>query len=222
MSYCQEKCIHGIEQEFNQSLARKELQKYRKKGPAKTTQILVDYLKSQEIIGLTLIDIGGGVGTIQHELLKEGIQHVYSVDASSAYIETSKEEAIRQGYLDRITYIHGNYVDHASEIPSSEIVTLERVICCYPDMKDLVQRSISHANKYYGVVYPRNTWWVKFGLKFINILSRLKKSDFRAFVHARKEIHEIIEDNSFTKCFSKKSGVWLVEIFKRKPESNYS
>lgn len=222
MSYCQEKCIHGIEQEFDQNLARKELQKYRKKGPAKTTQILVNYLKSKKIKDFTLIDIGGGVGAIQHELLKEGIQHVYSVDASSAYIETSKEESIRQGYLDRINYIHGNYVDLASGIPNADIVTLERVICCYPDMKDLVQRSISHSNKYYGVVYPLDTWWMKFVLKFINAFSRLKRSDFRAFVHSKKDIHEIIEDNGFDRCFRKKSGLWVVEIFKRKPESDYS
>lgn len=222
MSYCQERCIQGIEEEFNQNLAKKQLEKYQKKGPAKTTQILVNYLRSKGIRDYTLIDIGGGVGAIQHELLKEGIEHVYSVDASSAYIEASKQEATRKGYLDRIDYIYGNFVDLAPKIPNADIVTLERVICCYPDMRDLVQSSISRTNKFYGVVYPRNTWWMRYGLKFVNVFSRLKRSDFRAFLHPKEEIHEIIDKNGFDWCFTKKSGVWVVEIFKRRSELDYS
>lgn len=76
----------GIESFFDQKEANKELKGYRKKGPAKTTQMLIDALRAAGVQGSTLLDIGGGVGAIQYELLKAGASGAVSVEASTAYI----------------------------------------------------------------------------------------------------------------------------------------
>ena len=67
MGQCQ-----GMETFFDNKTAVGDLKAYRKKGPSKTTRMLIDALKAQGVEDMTLLDIGGGVGAIQHELLNSG------------------------------------------------------------------------------------------------------------------------------------------------------
>ena len=139
MDCCQ---CQGIETTFNKKYALKDLNKYREKGPSKTTNSLINFLKTEGVEGKSLLDIGGGVGTIQHELLKLGVTRVINVEASTAYHEVAKEEAEQQGQIDKIQFHKGNFIDLAENIPPVDIVTLDRVICCYPDMEKLVEKKL--------------------------------------------------------------------------------
>ena len=47
--------------------------------------------------GATLLDIGGGVGAIRHELLAAGATSVTSVDASGPYLDAARSESKRRG-----------------------------------------------------------------------------------------------------------------------------
>ena len=107
MNCCQ--CC-GIDKVFSAKVAAKELKAYRKNGPHKATSVLIDALKAEGAEGMTLLDIGGGVGAIQHELLKDGVTTATNVDASSAYSEAAKQEADRLGLSDRVTYHFGDFV----------------------------------------------------------------------------------------------------------------
>jgi len=205
----------GIETTFNEKIVSKELKKYREKGSAKTTRLLINFLKNEGVKDMRLLDIGGGVGAIQHELLKEGLSSAISVDASSAYLNVAKKEAEYQGHVDRIVYHHGDFINLSPNIPLVDIVTLDRVICCYPDMEKLVETSIARAKSYYCIVFPRNTWWVRIGISLINIIEKLKRSDFRVFTHSREDIHNVVQEKNFELCIDKKAGIWQVDVFKK-------
>ncbi|MFX0211655.1 MAG: class I SAM-dependent methyltransferase [Candidatus Hodarchaeota archaeon] len=205
----------GIESTFNHESAVKELNKYHKKGPSKTTRFLINFFVTEGIKGKSLLDIGGGVGTIQHELLRNGMAKAISVEASSAYSEVSKGEAERQGHADRVQFHHGNFIDLAPDIPKADVVTLDRVICCYPDMEKLVENSLNHAREYYAVVYPLNTWWMKVGITIGNVLLRIKRSNYRGYVHSEKKLHRLVEAHNFKPLFFQKTFFWRVEIFQR-------
>ncbi|MFX0124263.1 MAG: class I SAM-dependent methyltransferase [Candidatus Hodarchaeota archaeon] len=112
----------------------KELNNYHKKGSRRSTRYLIDYLIIKGIEDRTLLDIGGGVGTIQHELLKNNLASVIRVEASSAYSEVSKDEPNLQGHADRIHFFYGDFVDLSADIPVTDVETLDRVICSYPNM----------------------------------------------------------------------------------------
>ncbi len=101
--------------------------------------MLIDALKTEGVEGATVIDIGGGIGAVQHELLAAGAAHVTSVDASDAYIQTAREESERRGLTGRVTYYHGDFLELAETIPPADIVTLDRVINVYPDWKRLIR-----------------------------------------------------------------------------------
>lgn len=212
MNGCQCK---GIETQFNKQYVYSELSRYRKKGPSKTTGLLVNALKAQNIEGKTILDIGGGIGTIQHELLKAGAKQTVAVEASTAAISAAQEEAARQGHADQISFKHGNFVDLAADIPSADIVTLDRVICCYHDMRALVSLSTAHAAELYGLVYPRANWWIKTAFAIQNFVFRLRGNPFRIFVHPIEEVETIISHAGLKRRYYAQTFLWQVVVFGR-------
>ncbi|MGD2159206.1 MAG: methyltransferase domain-containing protein [Anaerolineales bacterium] len=205
----------GIEKEFDTQVAKGDLETYRRKGVSKTTRILIRELKNRGVSGATLLDIGGGVGAIQYELLKKGLERAIHVDASSAYLQTAKNEAQRLGLDDRINYFHGDYVALDESIPDVDIVTLDRVICCYDDMHALVEKSSSKAKRYYALVYPRDTWWLKFLEGIFNFFNRLRKRSFRIFIHANDEVEKILGEQGLERTYHRKNLIWQVALYTR-------
>jgi magnesium-protoporphyrin O-methyltransferase len=203
----------GIEDLFNEKNAAKELELYRKRGPDKTTRMLIDALKAEGVRDLSLLDIGGGVGAIQHELLEVGAQAALDIDASQAYLNAAREEAARRGLAERVDYQYGNFVELAEQVPSADIVTLDRVICCYPDMVSLVSLSAARAKKLYGVVYPRDSWWIKLALSIMNVFFRLQGNPYRAFVHPTRAVEAIILGEGFEQRYYKNTLIWQVAVY---------
>ncbi len=212
MTCCQ---CQGIEEQFNQKLVERELQKYRKKGPGKPTRILLEAIQSAGVEGLTLLDIGGGVGAIQNELFKFGLRQATEVEGSSAYLQAAKKEAERYGYLDQVNFIQGDFVEMVKEISTADIVTLDKVICCYPDLQKLVGLSSQKAGKIYGVIYPVDTWWMKFGVRIPNFFFKIKDNPFRLYVHPTQAIEALIRESGLKRKFYRKLFMWHVAVYQR-------
>lgn len=210
-------CCHcqAIEDRFDRKKVAKQLKKYRDQGLAKETRMLIDAIKSEGIEGYTLLDIGGGIGGIQLELLRAGVIRATNVEVSKAYVEASLEEAARQGLADSVALVHGDFVERAPELPPADIVTLDRVICCYHDMDSLVGLSSARADKLYGVVYPRDTWWTKLDTSLRNLRSRMNSDPFRLFVHATKEVDAIVRANGLRPHFHRNTFFWQVVVYGR-------
>ena len=210
-------CPHcrGADQVFDQGTAERDLKAYRAHGPSATTRLLIAALEAAGIADLTLLDIGGGVGAIQHELLKDGARNAIAIDASSAYLHAAKQEAERQGHIDRVTYHQGDFVELAPHLPQADIVTLEKVICCYPDVRALVGLSSARAGKFYGVVFPRDTWWMRLGGLFVNLSPRLQRNAFRFFVHPTEAIEAIVRANGLKRYYYRKTLFWQVIVYTR-------
>ncbi len=205
----------GFEVEFDQTNAAADLERYRSTGPDKTTQILLDALKDEGVQGMSLLDIGGGVGVVQHELLKAGVKAAISVEASNSYAGAAHEEAERQSHTKRIKHEFGNFVDLAERIPKADIVTLDRVVCCYKDMRALVGLSAAHASKLYGVVYPRDHWFAKTRVAIENFFHRIKGKQYRAYVHSAKAVDALIRGAGLKRRSYHQTLLWQVIVYGR-------
>jgi magnesium-protoporphyrin O-methyltransferase len=212
MNCCQ---CQGIEQVFDPEMAASDLKSYRQNGPEKTTKFLLTALKEAGVDGLTLLDIGGGVGIIQHELLPLGVTTAVHVDASTAYLDAAQEEARRRGHFERITYRHGDFVDLAEELEAADIVTLDRVICCYHDMPSLVNTAAAKASRYIGLVYPRDTWWLKAASRLPNFGLWLFRNPFRIFIHATDAVEAILAQHGFQRQLVKRTFLWQTMLYNR-------
>ncbi len=213
MGCCQ--CV-GIENMFDEKSARRELKRYRKKGPTKTTQMMLDAIRDIGVKGLEFLDIGGGIGAIQNDLLNEGASSGTNIDASKAYIAIAKKETNKNGFSDKVKFKHGDFTTIVTDEDSADIVTLDKVICCYDEMTKLVTMSSKLARKMYAVVYPRDVWWVKLALPIMNLYPNIKGSPFRVFIHPTKKVEEIIFNNGFQRTFYKTTFAWQVAVFTRK------
>ena len=205
----------GIEKLFGKRMASGDLKRYRKKGATGATKVLLDALGAQSVEGMTLLDIGGGIGAIQHELLKAGVANATSVEASTAYMATAKEEVERQGLVDRVAYHHGDFVDLAPEIAPADIVTLEKVICCYHDMPSLVGLSSAKASKFYGLVYPRYNIVSRMAFPILNLFLWGMRISMRLFLHSPKAVDAIVRANGLEQRFYRKVWLWQVVVYGR-------
>jgi hypothetical protein len=214
-------CDHCVDAEdfFSERTARRELRKYRRKGPTGTTKHLVRMLAAQDVSGASLLDIGGGIGALQHVLIKRGASKALHVDASRAYLALSAEEAGRQGHGEQVEHRFGDFVDVAPEIPEFDIVTLDRVVCCYPDMRRLIEESASRARHLYGLSFPRAHVGVRAGIALGNAWFRLRRSSFRTFVHPPAEITAEVMGQGFSLVAQARTLIWRIQLFARQGPS---
>lgn len=206
-------CSHceGANEVFDRKTADADLARYRRDGPASTTQRLLDALIERGVSGMTLLDIGGGIGAIQHELHAAGVAATTDVDASAAYLTVAREEAERRGYADSATYLRGDFVAMAQGIPAADIVTLDRVICCYPNVTALVSAAASKANRFLAVVYPNDRWWMKLLLPVVNLFVR--GTGFRTFIHPTATVERLIASHDLHKIVQHNGLVWQVAVY---------
>jgi len=195
--------------------AEQDLRQYRSGKPLRTTPMLTTAMLERGVRGLTLLDIGGGIGIIQLELLAAGAARATSVEASSAYLAVAKEQASRAEVADRIQAIHGDFTAVASEVEPADIVTLDRVICCYHDFRALVSLSAAKARRLYGLVYPRDRWLVRLVLSLENLMLRLRRSPFRSFVHPTRQVDRIVREAGLRPVFQKNTFAWQVVLYER-------
>ncbi len=212
MGCCQ---CQGIENMFDKKAAKRALKQYIKKGPSKTTSMLLDAIHKKGVQDLDFLDIGGGIGAIHYDLIKEGDSKGTSIEASSAYIEVVKEERLLNGLSEKVNFKHCEFTAMAPDVESADIVTLDKVICCYDDMSELVRLSSKLARKIYAVIYPRDEWWTKLALPIMNFYPRIKGSSFRTFIHPTKKVEEIIFGNGLERNYYATTLVWQVAIFTR-------
>ncbi len=208
-------CQSGGANVFGERQAKAQLRRYRKKGPSKTTQLLLDALAREDVEGLTSLDIGGGIGAISLELLKSGVTAATEVDASPAYVRAARAQAAQQGVSDRLVCREGDFVALAPDIPAAGIVTLDRVICCYPDMPALVGQSAAKATRLYGAVYPRDLWWARGVASMMNLTLRLFRSPLRNFVYPTAAVDAVIRESGLTPRTQRTAGYWQVVVYAR-------
>ena len=137
------------------------------------------------------------------------------VEAADAFVHAAREEATRRGHEGRMRFLRGDFVELAGEIPAADIVTLDRVICCYPNMEQLVTASLARARRTYGIVIPRGRRLTRVMSMGINLVFRITRNPFRFFVHAPLEIERLIARAGFAPHSVKDTAIWRVAVFRR-------
>ena len=205
----------SIERQFDGAEVKRMLRRFRRRGPEHSTRLLLDALRSAGDLGESLLDIGGGIGAIHHELLDAGLRKAVEVDISAASIAGAEEETRRRGHEGRVRFVHGDFLDAAPTLDPADVVTLDRVICCYPDMERLVATSADKSKRLYGAVYPRDTWGMRIGVKLVNLWQRLIRSDFRAYMHSPRAIALVLSSHGLVLRSRQHTIAWEVSVFTR-------
>ena len=209
--------VNGLDRIFNKSRARKESNSYLKKSLDKRARKLADFLKGESLSEATLLDVGCGVGGLHLELLKHGAGKAIGVDLSPAYVEAASSLARELGFQNVVEYHVGDFVEQERDIPTADIVLLDRVVCCYPDMEPLVTAYARHAQRLYALTYPRRTWWMRVAAFMMNLGLSVIRKQFRFFLHHPREMEATLASEGFTPIFRTTStaGIWQLAIYQR-------
>ncbi len=207
----------GIVQEFDGRVARRELRRYRRRGLSGTTRRLVRAIVERGVSGRTFLDVGGGVGAIQHELMAAGAASGTDVDASPAYLDAARDEARRRGFADRVRYVQGDFVALSPLVDAADVVTLDRVLCCYPDMPALVDASASRARLLYGLAFPREHVFMRTAVRVLNLIQRLRRHPFRVFLHGTAAVDARVRAHGFAPAWRGRTFLWQIHLYAKDP-----
>ena len=164
---------------FSAKQARLDAQRYRKHGVRGTARDLVEL--AGDVSGASILEVGGGVGAIELELLAAGAERATDVELSGEYEEEALKLLAERGLSDRVERRVGDFV--AEPVEPHDVVVMHRVVCCYPDVDALVGTAAASARRRMVLTYPQERWYTRAGIRVINLFMRLNRSDFRTFVH---------------------------------------
>jgi len=208
-------CCQSADEFFDSRFVSRELRRYHRSGGLRSTKKLISALRERDVRGCTLLDIGGGVGAIQHALFESGITTAICVDASEEYLRAAQQEALWRGNRSRTSMYHGDFVALAKKIEKADIVTLDRVLCCYANLEQLVCASVSKARRFYGLVYPRGTLLSKVGIVIFNVLNWMMRKKFRTYYHQPSRVRQLVTSSGFAEVSRQNTLIWHIVVYER-------
>ncbi len=173
---------------FSEQSAKKAARRYRKKGLDDTSRRIVDLLIQRGVEGKTVLEVGGGIGAVQIELLRAGAARALSLELTPTYEDAATELLREFGLSERVDRKVGDFVQAGAEIEAADIVVMNRVVCCYPDMPRLVGTAAGRTLEVLVMSFPKSRWWTRLLVAAGNLLLRLTGREFQVFVHPPERI----------------------------------
>jgi magnesium-protoporphyrin O-methyltransferase len=137
----------GCDRFFGERVARRVAKRYRKRGLDKTAQRIVAYLEARGIEGATVLEVGGGVGEIQIELLRRGARRGVNLELSAAYEGEAQRLLAEAGLAGRVERRLVDIAVAPGEVEPADAVVPHRVVCCYPDYERLLGAAADRAGR---------------------------------------------------------------------------
>jgi magnesium-protoporphyrin O-methyltransferase len=211
----------AAERQFGPRAAERDIRKYERKGPDRATRLLLDALREYRLRAESLLDIGGGVGVISFELLSAGttLTRATLIEASPSYLDMAAREADKRGWSDRVRLVAGDFSSIAKSVEPADVVTMHRVICCYPDYEAFLREALRCCRERFAFSYPRDRWYIRCWLALENLVRRMFGNSFSAFVHPPAAMHAIIRDAGSDPVNQRATAVWSIEVYARPPSA---
>ncbi len=176
---------------------------------------MVEVLKGQGVEGKTLLEVGGGIGAMQLELLKIGLARAVSVELTPTYEESAGALLREAGFEARVERRVMDFVDGGAEIAAADIVVMNRVICCYPDLSGLAGAAARHANELLVMSFPKERWWTRAVVWMSNIGMAVTRRQFRIFLHPVDQIVAIGEEHGLKPSINLPGVFWQITAMRR-------
>ncbi|OLC65203.1 MAG: hypothetical protein AUG06_08210 [Actinobacteria bacterium 13_1_20CM_2_65_11] len=205
----------GYGQIFSEKNAAGEAKRYRRKGLDGTSKRIVDFTREQGVEGKTLLEVGGGIGAIEIELLKAGMGRAVNVELTPTYEVAAAELLVDAGLTDLVERRVMDFAEAGPEVETADVVVMNRVICCYPDMPKLTGAAADRATEMLIMSFPNRRWWTRLGLTVANLGFRVIRLQFRVFLHTPALILAAVQQHGFRTRFNERGLVWQVIAFER-------
>ncbi len=205
----------GYRQIFSEKNAAGELRRYRRKGLDETSKRIFDFIRERGVEGKTLLEVGGGIGAIEIELLKAGMARAVNVELTPTYEAAAGELVVERGLSDRVDRRVTDFAEAGREIETADVVVMNRVVCCYADMPKLAGAAADRARGMLVMSFPNRRWWTRLGLTMANLGFRVIRMQFRVFLHPPALILATVEQRGFKTRLNQPGLLWQVVALER-------
>jgi len=196
-------------------MARRNLERHRRKGLDDLERQMVEAASFGGLDDARVLEIGGGIGTLQAELLDRGAAQGEVVELVSAYEPYARELAHERGLEDRTSFRVADLLEDPGAVEPADVVLMNRVVCCSPDGVALTGEAAKLARHTLVLSYPRDVVWVRTGLRLFNMGLLLLGRSFRTFVHPPAALAAAAEAAGLRQLDSGHGFVWQFAAFQR-------
>jgi SAM-dependent methyltransferase len=204
-----------ISREFDRD-ASDFCERYRNKGLSRSSKLLLKFISEDSIKDKAVLDLGCGAGGMSLELLKHGAGNAVGLDLSPRMIETATELARVNGFDTRAKFQEGNAA--TADLPRSDIVVMDKVLCCYSDWRPLLTNAIGASNVMIGFIVPRDEGITKIpfrlALKIANYFQR-RRGGVLFYMHPLGTIEATFRESGFRLRRKQGSRFWMVFLYSR-------
>jgi len=205
----------GYETIFSERNAWAERKRYRKKGLDPLSKKVAETVKDGGVEGRTLLEVGGGLGAIQVELLKAGLERSVNVELTATYEGAAAKLLEDERLTEKVQREILDFATRGDTVEPADVVVLNRVLCCYPEMPRLATAAADHARRTLVLTFPNGRWYIRAGLAAANLLFKVFRVQFHIFSHPPELIRQTVEGRGFTTRLDRSSIVWRLVVFDR-------
>lgn len=195
---------------FGPRFARRLVARYRKRGLDKTAARIVEYVTSHGVEGATVLEVGGGIGDIQVELLRRGARRATNLELVDVYDAAADQLATASGVRDRVTRRILDIAAQPDGVEPAHVVILHRVVCCYPDYERLLTAAADHARHLLVFSHPPRNLASRAVKTAQNATFRLMGKSFRTFTHPPEAMVAVAETRGLRREYTHHGPAWQV------------
>lgn len=200
---------------FGARFARRSLKRYTTRGLDRIEARMVASAAESPLDGARVLEIGGGIGKLQVELLAAGAAQGEVVELLSAYEPYALELAREKGLEGRTTFRVSDILEEPGATEPADVVFMNRVVCCSPDGVALTGEAARLARRVLVLSVPRDEVWMRAAVGLMNAWFRLIRRSFRVFVHSRAALREVAEAQGLQLADSGRGVAWEFLTFRR-------
>jgi magnesium-protoporphyrin O-methyltransferase len=201
----------GCDRFFGSRFAHRMAKRYRKRGLDKPSRRMVRFLEEHGVQGATVLEVGGGVGEIQLELLKRGASRSVALELSPAYDEAAGRLLREAGLEDRAERRQHDIAVDPDGVEPADIVVLHRVVCCYPDYERLLGAAADHARRLLVFSHPPRNVVSRLFVAAQNLGFKLTRNEFRTFAHPPAAMLGVLEQHGLRPVYAHHGVPFQVE-----------
>ncbi len=176
---------------------------------------MVGFLEQRGLAGASVLEIGGGVGEIQIELLRRGAASAVNLELSSAYDDEAQALLREAGLEGKAVRLLRDIAVEGGDIEPADVVVLNRVVCCYPDYERLLTAAADHARRLVVFSYPRRNPISRCVVGVQNLGLRVLRRQFRTFAHPPAAMLAVLRERGLRLSFDHHGRVWWVAGLER-------
>lgn len=202
----------GCDRMFSAGTARRSARAYRRKGLDGTTRAILDVVVEHGVAGASVLEVGGGVGGLQLELLRRGAARATNLELSAAYEQQAAALVAEAGLTSRVDRRLLDIAAEPDAVEPADVVVLNRVVCCYPDHRRLLTAAADAARRLLVFSYPLPRVPVRMVMGTQNLVHRLLGQEFRVFVRPPEAMLGTVAESGLRVLPASGGLVWQVTV----------